>query len=93
MSIQQLFYPRGVAVVGSVSEGKLGYELLRKIVDGGYEHVYAVNPKAQGALSAPGFQVGGRDRATGGPGRHRRANGDRAGRAGGLRAGRACAPP
>jgi len=56
MSIQQLFYPRGVAVVGSVSEGKLGWEVLRKIVDGGYEHVYAVNPKAQGAFSAPGFK-------------------------------------
>jgi acetyltransferase len=56
MTIQHLFYPRGVALIGSVSEGKLGWEVLRKILDGGYEHVYAVNPKAQGAFSAPGFK-------------------------------------
>ena len=56
MTLYNLFYPRGVALVGSVSEGKLGWEVLRKLLDGGYEHVYAVNPKAQGALSAPGFK-------------------------------------
>ena len=56
MGIQQLFCPRGVVLVGSVSEGKLGWQVLRKILDGGYEHVYAVNPRAQGAFSAPGFK-------------------------------------
>lgn len=55
MTIHNLFYPRGVAVVGSTAPGKIGYELIKKIVDGGYERVYAVNPKAQGALGAPGY--------------------------------------
>jgi acyl-CoA synthetase (NDP forming) len=55
MSIQNLFYPRGVAVVGSTAPGKIGYELVRQIRDGGFEHVYAVNPKAQGAFDVPGF--------------------------------------
>ena len=32
MSIQSLFAPRGVAVVGSASPGKLGYELIGQIV-------------------------------------------------------------
>jgi len=55
MSIQNLFYPRGVVVVGSTAEGKIGYELIKQIVDGGFEPTYAVNPKAQGALGVPGF--------------------------------------
>jgi acyl-CoA synthetase (NDP forming) len=46
-----------VAVVGSASEGKIGYELIRQLVDGGYREVFAVNPKAQGALSAPGYEA------------------------------------
>ena len=62
--IQRLFYPRGVAVIGSASKGKLGYELIRQVLDGGYEHVFAVNPKAQGVAStetypytAPGYDA------------------------------------
>jgi acetyltransferase len=51
-----MFTPRGVAVVGSASEGKIGYELIRQLVDGGYEDVCAVNPKAQGALGVPGYR-------------------------------------
>ncbi len=57
MSIESLFYPRGVAVVGSTTEGKLGYELIRQILDGGYQDVFAVNPKARGAFSIPGFST------------------------------------
>jgi acetyl coenzyme A synthetase (ADP forming)-like protein len=57
MSIHSLFNPRGVAIVGSTSEGKIGYELIRQILDGGYEALYAVNPKAQGALSVPGYSA------------------------------------
>ena len=52
-----LFYPRGVAVVGSVAEGKLGYELTRQLLDGGYRDVFVVNPKAQGVFSAPGYDA------------------------------------
>jgi len=54
-SLQALFYPRGVAVVGSMAQGKLGYELIHQLRAGGYNQLYAVNPKAQGALNAPGF--------------------------------------
>lgn len=55
MSIDRLFHPRGVAVVGSTGPGKIGYELVKQIVDGGFEPVFAVNPKAQGACGVPGF--------------------------------------
>ena len=62
MTIHHLFYPRGVALVGSVAEGKIGYEVLRQILKGGYpstavsgRNLCAVNPKAQGALDVPGF--------------------------------------
>jgi acyl-CoA synthetase (NDP forming) len=57
MSIKSLFCPRAVAVVGSTSEGKLGYEIIRQMLDGGYREVFAVNPKAQGALSVPGYDA------------------------------------
>lgn len=53
MSIHSLFYPKGVVVVGSTSEGKLGYELIRQILDGGFREVYAVNPKGQGIVFPP----------------------------------------
>ncbi len=55
--LDTLFNPRGVAVVGSMSQGKLGFELFRQIVDGGYHNVWAVNPKAQGALNTPGYSA------------------------------------
>ena len=57
MSLQNLFYPRGVVVVGSTSEGKIGYELIHQILDGGYREVFAVNPKGQGTLSVPGYDA------------------------------------
>ncbi len=56
-SIDKLFYPRGVAVIGSASEGKLGYELIRQMLNGGYRDVFVVNPKARGALSVPGYDA------------------------------------
>jgi len=45
----------GVAVVGSASPGKLGYELIKQLMDGGYRDVFPVNPKAQGALGLDGY--------------------------------------
>jgi len=57
LSLGKLFCPRGVAVIGSTSKGKLGYELIRKIVNGGYDDVYAVNPKGQGAHGVPGYDA------------------------------------
>ncbi|MGD2147863.1 MAG: acetate--CoA ligase family protein [Anaerolineae bacterium] len=61
-ALERLFYPRGVAVIGSTSEGKLGYELIRQMLDGGYgsdssaHRIYAVNPKAQGTLGVSGYE-------------------------------------
>ncbi len=53
MSLHSLFYPRGIAVVGSTSKGKIGYELIRQILGGGYREVFAVNPRAQGITLLP----------------------------------------
>jgi len=55
MSLQSLFYPRGVAVIGSSSQGKLGYQLIRQLVGGGYRPVYAVNPAGKGVPAAQGL--------------------------------------
>ena len=74
-SLERLFYPRGVAVIGSASKGKMGYELIGQMRCGPASAdpadqspgpiaddttaetplVFAVNPKAQGALGAPGY--------------------------------------
>lgn len=55
MSFEGLFYPRNVAVVGSTSAGKLGYYLVRQMIAGGFEHIYAVNPKSLGLDGVPGY--------------------------------------
>ncbi|ATW27807.1 acetate--CoA ligase family protein [Candidatus Formimonas warabiya] len=55
MSFQALFYPRGVAVTGSVTAGKLGHVLMNRLIEGGFTNIYAVNPKAQGMGPIPGF--------------------------------------
>lgn len=55
MSFQALFYPCGVAVAGSVAPGKLGNVLINRLVDGGFKKIFALNPKAQGIGSVPGF--------------------------------------
>jgi len=48
-----LFEPRSVAVVGSVSEGKLGRVLIEQLLGGGFESVVAVNPGAEGTSNIP----------------------------------------
>ena len=55
MSMQELFAPRGVVVAGSASEGKLGNILIKRLVENGFFNVCAVNPKAAGVGSVPGF--------------------------------------
>ncbi|MGI6684197.1 MAG: acetate--CoA ligase family protein [Bacillota bacterium] len=55
MSFQALFNPRGVAVAGSVTPGKLGNVLINRLVEGGFEKIYALNPKAKGVGQVPGF--------------------------------------
>ncbi len=56
MTIQDLFYPRAVAVTGSMAEGKLGYELVKQLVEGGAANIYACNPKRQSAFGVPAFE-------------------------------------
>src|SRR5574341_2239213 len=57
MSFQSLFYPRALAVIGSVATGKTAYELIRQIIAGGYCNVFAVNPKGKGIFSVPGYDA------------------------------------
>ena len=57
MNIDMMFHPRGVAVVGSVTQGKIGYHVIVQLLEGGFRQVYAVNPKAKGILSARGFSA------------------------------------
>jgi acyl-CoA synthetase (NDP forming) len=47
MSLQAFFTPQSVAVLGaSRTEGKVGYEILNNLIDGGFEgDIYPVNPK------------------------------------------------
>ena len=48
-----LFKPRSVAVVGSVSPGKIGRVLIDQLLQGGFENVVVVNPKAEGTSNVP----------------------------------------
>ena len=54
MEYQTLFVPQGVAVFGSAAPGKLACVLINRLIEGGFENIYAVNPKAQGVGSIPG---------------------------------------
>ena len=47
--------PKSVAVIGaSTSPDKLGHEILKNILDGGYQGaVYPINPKADAILDLP----------------------------------------
>ncbi|RLE93975.1 MAG: acetyl CoA synthetase [Thermoprotei archaeon] len=51
-NIKYLFFPKSVAVIGaSRSPGKIGHEILRNIIEYGYEgKIYPVNPKADEIL-------------------------------------------
>ncbi|NLW07646.1 MAG: CoA-binding protein, partial [Clostridia bacterium] len=55
MSFTALFNPRGVAVAGSVTPGKLGYVIIKRLVAGGRDDIYALNPKGKGIDQVPGF--------------------------------------
>lgn len=55
MQLQGMFEPKGVAVFGSASEGKLANVLINRILDGGMEAVYAINPKALGVRNVKGY--------------------------------------
>lgn len=55
MGFKGLFTPRGVAVSGSVAPGKLGNVIINRLIEGGMEHIYALNPKAQGVGDILGY--------------------------------------
>lgn len=48
-AMRRIMHPRSIAVIGaSNEEGKIGYSVVRNILDGGYQGtVYPINPKAQ----------------------------------------------
>jgi acyl-CoA synthetase (NDP forming)/GNAT superfamily N-acetyltransferase len=56
-SLQRLFAPRAIAVVGAGrSPGGIGHEVLRNVVDGGFTGaVYAVNPHAAQISGVPAY--------------------------------------
>jgi acyl-CoA synthetase (NDP forming) len=47
MNLNHLFYPRSLAIIGASDKpGKLGYNVLRNLIDHGYEgSIYPINPK------------------------------------------------
>jgi acetyltransferase len=53
--LEAILRPKSVAVIGaSTSPDKLGHEILRNILDGGYQGaVYPINPKAEAILDLP----------------------------------------
>ena len=56
MGFTELFYPKGIAVFGSVSPGKLGGTLINQIMAGGRQKLlFAVNPKGQGYQDVAGY--------------------------------------
>lgn len=59
MVYDALFSPKGVAVFGSVKPGKLANVLIHRLIEGGMEKIYAVNPKGQGVADVPGKEVKG----------------------------------
>ena len=46
MSLENFFNPQSVAIVGaSHQKGKVGYEILRNMIDAGYEgKIFPINP-------------------------------------------------
>lgn len=55
MSIEALFSPESVAVIGSASEGKLANILINRLLSAGAKKVFAINPKAVSVGKAKGY--------------------------------------
>ena len=53
---EALFRPRAVAIIGSVSPGKIGRVLIDQLLEGGFRHIVAVNPKGMGVGDVPGIR-------------------------------------
>lgn len=55
--INKFFSPQEVVLFGSVSEGKVGYQLLQSIYEGGFPgRVVCINRQAKGAFNYPAFR-------------------------------------
>ncbi len=54
-SMKAMFAPNGVAIFGSAAPGKLANVLVHRVLEGGMERVYAVNPKGLGVDSVKGY--------------------------------------
>ncbi|HNS32740.1 MAG TPA: acetate--CoA ligase family protein [bacterium] len=56
--LNQFFNPKSIALVGASSNtGKLGYRILKNLVDGGYKGaLYPINPKADTILNLKGYK-------------------------------------
>jgi acyl-CoA synthetase (NDP forming) len=52
---ESLFTPKGIAVVGSASPGKLGNVITNRLLEGGFEKVFPINPKAMGVGERKGY--------------------------------------
>ncbi|MDD3375423.1 MAG: acetate--CoA ligase family protein [Candidatus Omnitrophica bacterium] len=57
--LNAIFKPRGVAVVGASSTpGKVGYQILKNIIDCGYEgEIYPINPKDDEVLGKKAYKT------------------------------------
>lgn len=55
MKLEAMLNPSGVAVFGSAAPGKLANILIGRLLDGGMERVYAINPKRQPVREANGY--------------------------------------
>lgn len=52
---KSLFTPEGIAVVGSASPGKLGNIITSRLIAGGFDKVYPINPKGMGVGDHQGY--------------------------------------
>ncbi|MDR1481105.1 MAG: acetate--CoA ligase family protein [Synergistaceae bacterium] len=55
MDLKVMFYPESVAVFGSAGEGKLANVLTNRLLDGGMNRVYIINPKGESVREAKGY--------------------------------------
>ncbi len=60
MSLDAFFYPSSVAVFGSFKKGAIAYEILRNIVEGGFDgNILPVNPKGgRVEIAGKSFEIG-----------------------------------
>lgn len=55
MNLDVMFSPKSVAVFGSAAKGKLANVLVHRLMEGGMEKIYAVNPKCMDVENVKGY--------------------------------------